>query len=98
MPTQPNTNTLAERPWTFCRIPGAGVSNSTRDPSLKSPVGPPVSVHDPIAVVEGDDPAPAGERRSHLEILPVLVLPVHRGQEVQLEGGVHQTKRLPGDM
>src|SRR4029434_9272338 len=34
--TQPKSRTLAQRPWTFSRAPAAGVSNSTREASVKS--------------------------------------------------------------
>jgi predicted ArsR family transcriptional regulator len=34
--TQPNSRTLAQSPWTFSSAPAAGVSNSTREASVKS--------------------------------------------------------------
>jgi hypothetical protein len=57
-----------------------------------------VPVDDPVAIVQDDELAAAGEERGHFEILPLLVLSPDDGHEVQHEGCVHGAKRLPGEI
>ena len=53
-----------------------------------------VPVDDPVAVVQHDELAAAGEERGHFELPPPFVLSPNHGHEVQLEDRVHGAKRL----
>ena len=96
--TQPNSRTLAQSPWTFSSAPAAGVSNSTREASVKSRPSLSFLYAIPPRSVQDHDLAAAGEEREHFEIVPFLVLSLNRGGEVQHEGRVHGAKRLSGEI